>query len=112
MRNLLLKSRFLYSTIPLFQVRGRHEGLERILLFSVSCRISETFNQTFFGLAILAPQWTLEFPFPYRTRKRDLRQESEKGVSGWTPMNDHDLQDKIRGTRDAGCEITARNSKT
>lgn len=42
--NSLLKSTFHSSTIPLFSVRGRNSGLEKIHLFSKGCRISETLN--------------------------------------------------------------------
>jgi len=33
-----------YFTVLLFQVPGRHVGLEKIHLFSISCWISETLN--------------------------------------------------------------------
>jgi len=39
-----LKSTFHYSTIPLFHVRGKNIGPQKISLISASCTISETFN--------------------------------------------------------------------
>jgi len=42
--NSLLNSTFHYSTIPLFHVRSRSTGLEKIPLFSIGCRNSDTFS--------------------------------------------------------------------
>jgi hypothetical protein len=42
--NSLLNSTFHYSTIPLFHVRSRSSGIEKIPLFSIACRNSETLN--------------------------------------------------------------------
>jgi len=45
MINFLLKSIFQYSNIPLFHVQGGNSDLEKIPLFSMSCRNTETVNQ-------------------------------------------------------------------